>query len=157
MAALSPKRRQRVRPKYSRNEIIAAWLFLLPSLIGFIAFYAVPAVRGLMISFTDLNPIALNQETNFIGLANYEKLLGVGTEIPFWKTDFGNALKVTVQYVLWNIPLQTILAILIAVLMDRLTKSTLVRGIILIRGSCPMWLSPFFGFGSLIRDSDLSP
>ena len=58
MAALSPKKRQRIRPKYARSEIIAAWLFLLPSLIGFIAFYAVPAVRGLMISFTDLNPAA---------------------------------------------------------------------------------------------------
>ena len=137
MAALSPKKRQRVRPKYSHNETIAAYLFLLPSLIGFIVFYALPAVRGLLISFTDLNTIAIGQEVNNVGLDNYRRTLGLNDTLPFLKSDFGNALKVTTQYVLWNIPIQTTLAILIAVLMDRLTKSTIVRGIILIP-----WLMP---------------
>lgn len=122
MSAISPKR----KPRRINQETWVAWLFLFPSLIGFIAFYAVPAVRGLFISFTDWN--LLTDPTN-VGLANYEKLLS--------DPEFGNSLKVTLQYVLWNIPLQTSIAVVIAVMMDRLTKSTVVRGILLLP-----WLMP---------------
>jgi multiple sugar transport system permease protein len=44
---------------------------------------------------------------------------------------FWNALRVTVYYVILNIGFQTILALVIAVLMQRLTKKTWVRGLIL--------------------------
>lgn len=112
--------------RWFKQETVVAWLFLLPSLIGFIAFYAVPAVRGVFISFTDWD---LLTEAKFVGLENYQTLLSDG--------EFGNAFKVTAQYVLINIPIQTGLAVVIAVLMDRLTKSSLVRGIILLP-----WLMP---------------
>lgn len=118
----SPPRKLR----WSDREPIVAYLFLIPSLIGFIIFYAVPAVRGLFISFTDWD--LLTEPTN-IGLANYQKLIG--------DPEFRNALYVTFQYVVYNIPIQTALATLIAVMMDRLTKSTIVRGIILLP-----WLMP---------------
>ena len=123
-----PVRRNRPNwvKQWTSRETIAAWVFLFPSLIGFIAFYAVPAVRGLMISFTDWD--LLTEPTN-VGLANYERLLT--------DREFRNALKVTFQYVLYNIPLQTSIAVVIAVMMDRLTKSTLVRGILLLP-----WLMP---------------
>lgn len=74
-----------------------------------------------MISFTDWN---LLSDPEPVGLANYERLL---TDL-----EFRNSLKVTLQYVLWNIPLQTAIAVVIAVMMDRLTKSTIVRGILLL-------------------------
>lgn len=112
--------------KFRNNETAAAWLFLLPSLIGFTAFYAFPAVRGFFISFTDWD---LLTEPNNVGLANYQELLS--------DRDFRNALLVTGKYVLWNIPLQTAIAVVIAVMMDRLTKSTIVRGILLLP-----WLMP---------------
>jgi len=44
---------------------------------------------------------------------------------------FWNAVVVTMEYVVINIGLQTILALLIAVLMQRLTQSTFVRSIVL--------------------------
>ena len=44
---------------------------------------------------------------------------------------FWNAVKVTLEYVVINIGFQTLLALLIAVLMQRLTQSTLVRSIVL--------------------------
>lgn len=112
--------------KRNNRETLVALAFLLPSLIGFITFYAVPAVRGLLISFTDWN--LLTEPTN-VGLENYRTLIS--------DPEFGNSLKVTLQYVLWNIPLQTIIAVVIAVMMDRLTKSTIVRGILLLP-----WLMP---------------
>lgn len=112
--------------QWTNRETRAAWIFLFPSLIGFVAFFAVPAVRGLMISFTDWD--LLTEPTN-VGLDNYRRLAG--------DREFRNAFVVTLKYVIYNIPLQTAIAVVIAVMMDRLTKSTIVRGILLLP-----WLMP---------------
>ncbi|NOK58573.1 MAG: ABC transporter permease subunit [Chloroflexi bacterium AL-W] len=108
------------------NESLLAYLFILPSLIGFITFYAVPAVRGLMISFTNWDLLG---ESQFIGFANYQQLI---QDDQFWQS-----LQVTLYYVLLNIPLQTALAVGLAVLMDRLTQSLFVRGVLILP-----WLIP---------------
>ena len=112
--------------RWLNGETLLAWIFILPSLIGFIVFYAVPAVRGLLISFTNWD---LLSTPRFVGLANYQKLFG---DAQFW-----HSLWVTIYYVLLNIPLQTALALGIAVLMDRLTQSIIVRGILVLP-----WLIP---------------
>jgi len=105
---------------------VAFW-FILPSLIGFILFYLIPTVRGIYISFTDWN--LLSNKGEFIGTDNYEKM--------FDDPKFTNAMKVTGYYVFLNIVTQTILAIFIAFIMDRITKSTFVRAVILLP-----WLIP---------------
>lgn len=112
--------------RWFNRESLTALLFVLPSLIGFILFYAVPAVRGVWISFTNWD---LLRDPKFIGFDNYIKMAG---DAEFW-----NALKVTVYYVLLNIPLQTVLAMIIAVMMSRLTKSMVIRALIIIP-----WLMP---------------
>lgn len=122
----SGARRPEWRRRWLNRETGAAWLFILPSLIGFILFYAVPAIRGLWISTTDWD---LLTDPTFIGAENYAKLV---SDPNFW-----NALKVTLYYVVLNIPLQTAIAIGIAVMMDRLTKSIVVRSIIILP-----WLMP---------------
>ncbi len=124
--APAPAQKSSWRKRWLNEETTTALLFILPSLIGFMLFYAVPAVRGLWISFTDWD---LLTDPSFIGLQNYTKLFG---DPEFW-----NSLKVTVYYVLLNIPLQTFLAILIAVMMSRLTQSTVIRAIIILP-----WLLP---------------
>jgi multiple sugar transport system permease protein len=112
--------------RWFNGESLTALFFVLPSLIGFTLFYAVPAVRGVWISFTNWD---LLRDAEFIGIANYVKMMG---DAEFW-----NALKVTVYYVLLNIPLQTVLAMIIAVMMSRLTKSMVIRALIIIP-----WLMP---------------
>ncbi|MGL4648549.1 MAG: carbohydrate ABC transporter permease [Caldilineaceae bacterium] len=114
------------RRRVLNGEVLTALLFILPSLLGFIVFYAVPAVRGVWISLTDWD---LLSEAKWVGLENYANLL---QDKEFW-----NALRVTVYYVLLNIPMQTMLAIVIAVMMSRLTESIVVRGIIILP-----WLLP---------------
>jgi multiple sugar transport system permease protein len=111
---------RRPRPR-RRSDLRVALVFIAPALIGFTAFYLVPAVRGLYLSFTDWN---LLSDPEFVGLDNYRRLLG---DELFW-----NALRVTATYVVINIGLQTVLAVLIAVLLDRLTRSTWIRGIVLL-------------------------
>lgn len=105
---------------------VAFW-FLLPSMLGFFLFYLLPTIRAIMISFQDF-PL-LKNEGEWIGLQNYRDVLG---DDLFW-----NAVWVTFKYVVINIATQTVLALCIAVMMDRLTKSVLVRGILLLP-----WLLP---------------
>jgi multiple sugar transport system permease protein len=123
-------RRARERPSWMKGwltgETALAWLFILPSLIGFTLFYAYPAVRGVVLSFTDWD---LLSTPRYVGFSNYQKLFG---DSQFWR-----ALGVTLYYVVLNIPLQTALAVGLAVLMDRLTQSIIVRGILVLP-----WLIP---------------
>jgi len=107
-------------------ETLTAWLFILPSLIGFVTFYAVPMLRGVFYSFTDWNML---KDPNLIGLGNYTKLFA---DKQFWRS-----LQVTGYYVLLNIPIQTVLAVLLAVMMERVVKSTWVRSIFILP-----WLLP---------------
>jgi multiple sugar transport system permease protein len=77
-------------------------------------------LRGAYLSFTEYSLLSAPE---FNGLDNYDRMLH---DSFFW-----NALGVTVEYVVINIGLQTILAVGIAMLMYRLTKSITVRAIIL--------------------------
>ena len=104
-----------------RGDLGMAFIFILPALIGFLVFYLYPFIRGFYFSLTRYNLLGT---PTFIGFDNFTKL--------FQDPLFWNALVVTVEYVFFNIVFQTILAVGIAVLMHRLTKSTVVRGLILL-------------------------
>lgn len=104
-----------------------AWWFIVPSLIGFLAFFLIPTVRGIYIGFTEWN--LLRNEGEWQGAGNYSDIIN---DDRFW-----NSMWVTLQYVLINIGSQTILAIAIAVMMDRVVKSSSVRTILLLP-----WLLP---------------
>ena len=55
------------------REAIEGYLFLLPNLLGFLIFFAVPLTISLYYSFTDYN---LFTTPNFVGLSNYAKAIG---------------------------------------------------------------------------------
>jgi len=111
----------------SFQEALVAWVFLLPSLIGLLAFSILPTVRGIVLSFTNSD---LLTRQDFIGLKNYQNLI---VDKQFWQS-----LWITLEYVLLNIPFQTFLALVLAVMMARLTKSLFVRGVVLVPYVLPM-------------------
>ncbi|MEV6285907.1 sugar ABC transporter permease [Kribbella sp. NPDC051770] len=111
-----PKRQRR-----SLGDLKVAMIFLAPATVGFVVFYIWPTLRGAYLSFTEYS---LLQAPEFNGLQNYERMIH---DSFFW-----NALVVTVEYVVINIGLQTVLAVLIAMLMYRLTKSITVRAVMLL-------------------------
>ena len=119
-AAPTPAKREQpsFMSKFMSQEAITAYLFILPSLIGFAVFFAIPSVRAVQISFTEWN---LLRPPEAVGFENYRELFSDG--------DFWNAMGVTWLYVLYNIPLQTALGLFIAVVMDRVAKSIFVRGV----------------------------
>jgi multiple sugar transport system permease protein len=116
--AAPPRRRSR---RARQRDLPAALAFIAPAALGFVTFYLWPTLRGFYLSFTEYN---LLQAPEWVGLANYERLVN---DPLFW-----NALKVTLVYVVINIGLQTVVALGLAVLMHRLTKSTFVRGVVLL-------------------------
>ena len=60
-------------PKLRRQENISGYLFLLPSLVFFLAFVVYPMVMCVWTSFTDAN-MNSNTETQFVFLDNYVEL-----------------------------------------------------------------------------------
>jgi multiple sugar transport system permease protein len=109
------------RKNRKQSDLGMALIFILPALIGFLVFYIYPSIKGFYYSLTRYNLLGT---PTYIGLDNYKKLLHDNL--------LGNALKVTTEYVIFNIFFQTILAIGLAVLMQRLTKSVIVRGTLLL-------------------------
>jgi multiple sugar transport system permease protein len=115
-----PSRTGIIARNKKRDDTRLAIMFIAPALIGFLAFMVWPTLRGIYLSFTKFN---LLTPAKFNGLDNYVRMV---QDPVFW-----NALKVTLYYVVVNIGVQTVLALVIAVMMQRLTKRTWLRGIIL--------------------------
>ena len=103
------------------RETLVAWLMLAPALLGFSLFYALPALRAIQISTTDWN---LLRPAHSVGADNYIRLWH---DARFWQ-----GLKLSVEYALLNIPLQTVLGLGLAVAMDRLTRSLFVKAVVLL-------------------------
>lgn len=114
------KKPRKISGRRTDDTRIALW-FLLPAAIGFFFFYLLPALRGFYYSFTNY---AVLTPPEWAGISNYERLIN---DPLFW-----NALWVTLYYVALNIGFQTIIAILLAVMLQRLTNSTFIRGIALL-------------------------
>lgn len=109
-----------------RHETVVAFLFLAPTLFGFLVFYLVPMIRGIQISFTEWDMLS---PPKFIWINNYLRV--------FHDEHFANAIFTTAIYVLVNISSQTIAGLAIALLMQRISQSTLIRSLLLVP-----WLVP---------------
>ncbi|EXU63585.1 sugar ABC transporter permease [Streptomyces sp. PRh5] len=97
-----------------------AAVFIAPALFGFLVFLLWPTLRGVYLSFTRFN---LLTPAEWVGLDNYDRMI---RDPVFW-----HSLAVTVEYVVINIGVQTVAALAIAVLLQRLTQSAVLRGIVL--------------------------
>src|SRR5690606_11941886 len=149
--------RQEHRPARWRHlrqrQGLVAGVFLLPAGFGFAVFYLWPALRGLWMSFTDYS--LLRGSGELVGLQNYRDL---AADALFW-----HSMYVTTVYVVLNIGSQTVLALVMAVLMDRLTRSALVRSVLVLPWLIPqvvigmLWLwmlDPRVGFVNLLLELD---
>jgi multiple sugar transport system permease protein len=114
---LEPTQKARAR---ARGDGPVAALFIAPALLGFLVFLLWPTLRGVYLSFTRFNLLTPPQ---WVGLDNYVRMVN---DPIFW-----DSLTVTVEYVVINIGVQTVAALAVAVLLQRLTRSALLRGIVL--------------------------
>ncbi|MFT4107925.1 MAG: sugar ABC transporter permease [Lacrimispora sp.] len=111
---MAPKRKKTLAQILNTPKV-AGYIFILPFIIGFLAFMAVPMVLSLGFSFTRYNIL---KAPVFIGLENYVTMFTADPK--FWKV-FG----VTMYYVLFSVPLRLIMALAVAML---LVKSSRLSG-----------------------------
>ncbi len=107
----SPAQGRRVRPKYDKRETRAAFAFLSPWIIGFLVFTAGPMIWSLVLSFTNYN---LVDSPKNVGFKNYRRM--------FDDPRVHTALANTFIYALLFVPLAIIVALVLAMLLNRLTK-----------------------------------
>jgi multiple sugar transport system permease protein len=92
------------------REAWYGYLFASPVILGFLIFVLGPIIFSLIISFTDYNIIS---SMEFVGLDNYRNLFD-GTD-PFFYKSF----SVTAYYVFLSVPLQILVAFMLAVLLNQ--------------------------------------
>lgn len=110
------------RPMRKLGDLKVALCFLVPAAVGFGVFYLWPTIRGFYLSMTNYD--GSRRSPKWVGLANYSKML----DDPV----LGKSLLITVEYVVINIVLQTLVAMLLAVLMQRVARSVVIQGIFLL-------------------------
>lgn len=98
-----------------------AWVLIALSILGFLVFAAYPTLRGIYLSFTDFRVFTPPQ---WVGLENYQKMLGDST---FW-----GALGTTFYFVILTTALTLVVSISTAVVLHRLTSSTVLRSIVIL-------------------------
>jgi multiple sugar transport system permease protein len=110
MSVISQQAQQK-RPwgNLRRREALAFYLFILPWMIGFVLFYIGPMIASFYFSLTKWD---LLTPPVFIGFGNYERIF---TRDAL----FLQSLKVTMIYTLAYLPLDMVLGLLIAMLMNR--------------------------------------
>jgi multiple sugar transport system permease protein len=92
-----------------RKEALAFYLCISPWIVGFILFYLGPVIASFYFSLTNWD---LLTAPKFIGLQNYVKIF---TRDPLYL----QSLKVTLIYTFTYVPLDLILGLLIALLLNR--------------------------------------
>lgn len=127
-----------------KNEFLWGWAFILPTMIGLIVLNIYPIIKTIYESFFKTGDFG--KGNIFIGLANYQRVL---TDPEVWQS-----LLNTFKYAIVEVPFSIIIALVLAVLLNRKMKGRPLT----VRSSSSPWLRPprrlpWCGDGSLTRSS----
>ena len=95
-----------------KTKNLIAFVFLMPWILGFLIFQAVPFVTSFYYSFTNLSML---KEPVWVGLDNYYDIFN-------FNRDFKMSLKTTLIYVGISVPLKLAFALFIAMLLNMKVK-----------------------------------
>lgn len=99
------------------KEVFWGYVFVAPIMLGFIVFMVYPLIYSFYLSLTSSDGI---MSPSFIGLENYSKL--------FKDQDFLKSLRVTLYFTVGTVPIGTVLALIVAVMLNaKIRFSTLYR------------------------------
>jgi multiple sugar transport system permease protein len=99
------------------GEARYGWLFVSPAILVIGLFLVVPIVLALYVSFSNWNGLGSPLgNSSLVGTTNYEKVL---VDDGLSKSDFGTSIRNNGYYVLLVVPLQTALALFLAVQVNR--------------------------------------
>jgi multiple sugar transport system permease protein len=91
----------------------AAWVMLAPAIILLAWWFAAPIVQSVVLSFQKVAAFNFDQRS-FVGLQNFHQL--------FSDPGFGRSLGITATFVAGVVPAQTVLAIVVAAILQSITR-----------------------------------
>ncbi|RPJ50657.1 MAG: sugar ABC transporter permease [Chloroflexi bacterium] len=97
--------------KLALQEERAAYLFLLPWLLGLALLLGIPVLASVVLSLTDWN---LMNPPVFVGLKNYQRM--------FVDKDFYHSLGVTLKYLVLSVPIYLVSSLGLALLLNQKLK-----------------------------------
>ncbi|MBS9721228.1 sugar ABC transporter permease [Tianweitania sp. BSSL-BM11] len=100
-----------------RRDAIEGWLFVSPTLLGFLIFFLGPLIAIFIYAMSDWN--FLSGEATFVGLANFEDAL-------LANPDFWLVLRNSAVFALGLVPLNVALALFLAVALSRPFRGVIV-------------------------------
>ncbi|WP_235508521.1 MULTISPECIES: carbohydrate ABC transporter permease [unclassified Terrabacter] len=107
------------------REGAAGWIFVAPMIVILGLFLVIPIGMALWVSFTNwqgnTNPFVVGQGTDVVGLKNYTDLFA---RDGLTRDNFMQSIGNTFYYVLLVVPLQTVLALALALLVN----NTMLKG-----------------------------
>ena len=108
----------RRRDSARAGEARSGWLFVSPVIIVLGLFLVAPILIAFWVSVSDWNGRGspLSPSVNFVGADNYKQLL---TEDSLTRSDFATSLRNNFYYVLLVVPIQTVLALALALLLNQ--------------------------------------
>lgn len=103
---------QRLRARAPEN--LTAWAMALPAVVLLAWWFVLPIVQSFVLSFQEVNKFRFS-ERSFVGLTNYQEL--------FADPAFLSSLGITGLFVGLVVPAQTILALLVAALLQSVSRA----------------------------------
>jgi multiple sugar transport system permease protein len=91
------------------RQMLVAFLFILPAIINFTVFRYIPIAASIRASFYEYS--LLRGLRDFVGFDHYQRML---TDETFWQS-----LQVTTLFVIYKVPIQIVLSLALAVLLQR--------------------------------------
>ncbi len=110
--------RRRKHSAVNRGQALSGWLFTAPVLIILGLFLLIPVLMAAWVSVSDWTGRGspLSPSVHFIGAQNYGQVLWAG---GLSESDFGTALKNNFWYVILVVPIQTVVALALALAVNR--------------------------------------
>jgi len=101
----------KVRKKKPNKEVLWAYLFIAPTVLGLFVFYMFPAIASFALSFTKWNGISTAE---YVGLENIITLLN--------DESFIRSVLNTIVFTIVSVPLSVIFALIISLLLNQRIK-----------------------------------
>ena len=108
-----------------------AWIFVAPTILILLAINIFPLIWTIYLSFTDFRVNRPNNAIEWVGLRNYERILGDG---DIWMT-----MQATAHFLIWTIICQVIIGFTLAYLINKKFRGNDLWTTIIV---FPMMLSP---------------
>lgn len=108
-----------------------AWIFIAPTIVLLLAINIFPLIWTIYLSFTNFRANRPNEEVEWVGLRNYERIL---TDEDIWMT-----MQATAHFVFWTLFFQVLIGFTLAWLINRKFKGNDLWTTLIV---LPMMLSP---------------